>query len=198
MNLDVVRKGYDVIAESYFLHRVRLRTDRYVQMFLMNLEKASMILDVGCGAGIPVDDVLIRKGHLVTGIDISAEQIRRAKKNCPRGEYVVQNMMDLREGAYRVDAVISVYALFHIPRKEHGKMLKRWASFLPKGGWMLVTMGDSDFEGFHDLLGWEMWSSHFGPTINRKLVEAAGFRIELDEMDESGGERHQILLAQKR
>jgi hypothetical protein len=56
-------------------------------------------------------------------------------------------------------------------------------------------MGASDWEGSEDFHGAEMYWSHFGPVRNRELVEEAGFTVVMDEIDESGGERHQVILA---
>lgn len=58
-------------------------------------------------------------------------------------------------------------------------------------------MGASEWEGSEDFHGAEMWWSHHGAKKNRELVEQAGFNIILDEIDESGDEKHQILLAGK-
>ena len=40
-----------------------------------------------------------------------------------------------------------------------------------------------------------MFWSHYGANKNRKLVENAGFKILLNEIDNSGNENHQILIA---
>jgi hypothetical protein len=58
-------------------------------------------------------------------------------------------------------------------------------------------MGDREFEGEHKLYGQPMWSSQWGTAKNRKMVEEGGFHILLEEMETSGGERHQIILAEK-
>jgi hypothetical protein len=58
-------------------------------------------------------------------------------------------------------------------------------------------MGDRDFEGIHDFYGVKMWSSHYAPAKNSQLVTQAGFEILLDEVDTSGREKHQIILAKK-
>lgn len=185
------------MASQYLKERYLLRSDSYVHKFEELLPSQSFVLDLGCGAGAPVDDYLIKKGHLVTGIDISETQISLAKKYCPRGAFFVKDIMELTFGEYQVDGVISLYTFFHIPRERHGEMLKKVASFLPKGGKFLVSMGDDDFEGEHMLHGQKVWSSHFGPKRNRELVAQAGFDILLDVIDESGREIHQILLLEK-
>lgn len=189
--------SYDEIAGVYLANRNKLKSGKYVQQLLKYLPKNSRVLDLGCGAGVPVDDLLLKAGHRVIGIDISSEQIELAKNNCREGEYLVGDIQDLRESEYRVDGVVSFYTIFHVPRTKQSELLKKVASFLPKGGMLLITMGDREFEGEHMLYGEKMWSSQYGTVKNHKIVESAGFKIIIDEMDNSGGERHQIILAQK-
>lgn len=193
-----MRDGYDKIADVYLANRDRLKSGRYVQQLLKYLPKNSTILDLGCGAGVPVDDILLKAGHEVRGIDISSEQIKLARKKCPRGQYSVGDIQDLESGQYQAQAVVSFYTIFHIPRAKQGNLLKVMASFLPKGGMLLITMGDREFEGEHILHGEKMWSSQYGTKQNREMVERAGFGIITDELDNSGGERHQVILAQKK
>ena len=99
--------SYDTIAGTYLANRDRLKSGKYVQQLLKYLPKNSTILDLGCGAGVPVDDVLLKAGHEVIGIDISSEQIKLARKNCPRGQFMVSDIQDLQMGEYQVEAIIS-------------------------------------------------------------------------------------------
>lgn len=195
--IELVKKGYNQIAHLYNKNRDSFHSDKYLYKFIDLLPKQAEVLDIGCGDGLPVDQILIKKGFLVHGIDISSVQIDLARKNCPTGNYQVKDMMDLESNEFQVGGVVSFYALFHIPRSEHLQMLKKINSFLPTGGFLLITMGDKDFEGEHDLYGAKMYSSHFGPTKNRQLIEQAGFEIMMDEIDHSARETHQILICKK-
>lgn len=198
MTINLVRDGYDKIASVYLANRDRLKSGRHVQHLLKYLPKNSTILDLGCGAGTSVDDILLKAGHSIIGLDISSEQIKLARKQCPGGEYMVRDILDLKTGEYSVQAIVSIYAVFHLPRERQPAWLKTIASYLPKGGMLLTTMGDREFEGEHILHGQPMWSSQYGTAKNTQMVEAAGFHIILNEIDGSGGERHQVILAEKR
>lgn len=195
--MDIVREGYDKAARTYLANRDRLKSGKYVRQLLKYLPKNSTILDLGCGAGVGVDDILLKAEHHVIGIDISSEQIKLARKMCPRGEFGVGDIQDLQVGEYQVNAVVSFYTIFHVPREKQGELLKKAASFLPRGGMLLITMGDREFEGEHILYGESMWSSQWGTAKNKELVEQAGFLILQDKIETSGGERHQVILAEK-
>lgn len=197
MNRNVVRDGYDRMANKYLSERDKLKTAKYLYQLMKYLPKNAKILDLGCGAGIPVDDILIKAGHEVTGIDISTQQVKLARKNCPRGDYLVGDIANLKKNEYSVNAIVCFYTLFHLPRTQHKKLLTIMYSFLQKNGMLLMTMGDREFEGRHILHGEEMWSSQYGTKQNTKLVTESGFEILMNEIDNSGGERHQILLVRK-
>lgn len=197
MKMDLVKDSYNKIAATYLANRDRLKSGKYVQQLLRYLPKKSTVLDLGCGAGVPVDDILLKAGHSVIGIDNSVEQIKLARKNCKEGDFLVGDITELKEKEYQVEAVVSFYTIFHTPRDSQAKTFKIISTYLKKGGMLLVTMGDREFEGTHLLHGSPMWSSQYGTTKNRQLIEAAGFKILTEEIDVSGGERHQVILAEK-
>ena len=197
MSKDLVRKGYNKIARKYMEVRDQFTNDRYLMMLNNLLEPNSKILDLGCGAGKPVDKFFIYHGHNLIGIDISEKQIKLAKRNTPQASYAVKDISDLRKGEYQVDAVVSFYTILHLPRETHRELFDKINSFLPEGGLALVTMASSEWEGIEDFYGVDMYFSHYGTEKNRAIIETAGFKILLDEIDPSRGERHQVILARK-
>lgn len=198
MKNDFVRKQYDKVAEEYLKNRDTFKNNKYLDKLLSLIPKGSLILDLGCGAGIPIDSYLIKKGCRVIGIDISEKQIGLAIKNVPQAQYILQDMSQLKEKEYKVDAVVSFYAIFHLDRKTHLDLLKKIYSFIPDNGYILITMGSSDWEGKEvDFFGEEMEWSHYGAEHNIELVKKAGFTIIESEIDASAGERHLVVIAQR-
>lgn len=198
MTNDFVKQGYNKVAEDYDKTRNQFKNTKYLEHLDSLLPPSSTILDIGCGAGEPVDSYFVNKGHKVIGIDISEKMIELSKHNVSEAEYKVQDMMELKNKEYFIDAVISFYAIFHTPRETHQSLLNKINSFLPQGGLILITMGSSEWEGkeqnFH---GTEMFWSHYESKKNIKLIKQAGFEILVDEIDKSGNEQHQVILAKK-
>lgn len=196
---DFVKQGYNKVAENYAMGRSQFKSDIYLDKLNSLLAPHSTVLDIGCGAGKPVDSYFVSKGHKVIGIDISEKMIELAKKNVPKGEYKVTDMSELQKGEYFVDAVVSFYSIFHTPREKHQLLLNKINSFLPKGGLLLITMGSSEWEGKEEnFFGAEMFWSHYGSEKNTEIVKNAGFEVVLDKIDTAGNERHQVLLAKKK
>lgn len=196
MSTKLVEEGYEKIAHTYSSARDQLANISYLEKFTRFIRKGSTILDIGCGAGKPVDKYLVKHGFAVNGIDISTKMIELAKKNVPHALYEVRDMLTLHKDEYCVNGIVSFYAIFHTPREKHQKLLTIFKSFMPHGGAILITMGAVDWEGteenFHDT---KMFWSHYGAEKNSEMVKKAGFSIILNEIDNSGEEKHQVILA---
>jgi len=67
----------------------------------LNLPKGSLILDVGCGTGRHAIE-LAKRGYKVTGIDISKEMLKEAKKRC-REEAVSVNFKQSDATDFKVE-----------------------------------------------------------------------------------------------
>lgn len=195
MGNEIVRSGYAQVAATYAEQRDQFRSIRHLERFADLIPAGNTVLDVGCGAGLPVDAYLVKRGYAVHGLDLSETMIDLARSNVPKATYEIRDMSELRSGDYRVGGIVSMYAIFHTPREQHQVLLEQFASFMPDGGALLITMGSTEWEGAEEFHGAEMYWSHFGAETNRKLVENAGFRVVVDEIDTSADEAHQIIIA---
>ena len=178
----MVKQGYDQCAKNYLEERDFFKNQKYLDDLVKKLKKGSNILDIGCGAGIPIDKFLIEKGFNVTGIDISPEQIKLAKKNLPKGKFLTKDMSKIDFPNDSFEAIVSFYAIFHINRKEHQKLFKKLFLILKIGGYLLVTMGPDEWEGVEDFHGVKMWWSHYGSDKSVEIIKNAGFKIIYDKI----------------
>ena len=84
----IVSDGYDRIADRYLAWsalRPSAARSRALELADRLIPAGAEVLELGCGAGRPMTATLARGRHL-TGVDISAEQIRRARRNVPGGD----------------------------------------------------------------------------------------------------------------
>ena len=190
----IVAEGYDAISERY-LAWSDLRPSptrlRYLGLALELIPTRSDVLELGCGAGIPMTAALA-DGRTVTGIDISATQIAAARRNVPAATFLQADMTALDFEPASFDAVVAFYALTHVPRDEQGDLLARIRRWLRPGGLFLASMGADDEPGDveADWLGVDMYFSHFGAKANRRLVEGTGLVIEHAEIAVEPEDRH--------
>ncbi|MDQ2652695.1 MAG: methyltransferase domain-containing protein [Chloroflexota bacterium] len=189
---DLVAHSYDAIAERYAawtgegLTGVR---ERYVTLLHDQISPGVAVLDLGCGTGVPIARALAGP-YRVTGVDGSARSIELARQNVPHATFLQADMTQVKFPPASFAAVISSYAIIHVPRAEHQALLQRIASWLQPGGLLIATMGAMESEGVEeDWLGAPMYWSHFDAETNQQLVANAGFEMveaTLDAADEDG------------
>ena len=131
-------------------------------------------------------------GREVVGVDISAGQIERARRNVPAATFVEADMTAIAFPDASFDAVLAFYSLTHVPREELAGLLDRIHGWLRPGGLFVATMGVEDDPGSIEAgwLGVDMYFSQFSARKNRRLVEEAGFVLESAEVHAEPEDRH--------
>jgi cyclopropane fatty-acyl-phospholipid synthase-like methyltransferase len=180
----IVETGYDRSAQRYLEWSARIVDDprsRFVAELTGLLADGARVLDLGCGAGVPSTAALAER-HDVLGVDVSATQLELARRNVPAARFERGDMTGLSFPDGSFDAVTAFYSVLHVPREEQGALFARIAAWLRPGGWFLAALGCSEMNGVEgDWLGTPMFFSSHAPAENRRLLEAAGFTLVVDE-----------------
>lgn len=200
---EIVEKGYDKgNYQKFYRHSLVLnqREKRFFAKLLELLPPQARILDLGSGIGIPYDKYLVKRGFSVTGIDVSRNHIAKARKYVPEAEYIKADFSRTDLGQNRFYVIISIYAIFHIPRKDHTSLFVRINRALKDGGILLVTMGTQDVElDIDEFIGSRMAWSSFSIPENIDLIKDARFKLlHVEEEEEDPQEHHLWILAQKK
>ena len=146
------------------------------------LRDGARVLELGCGAGMP-DTKRLAARFRVTGVDVSAEQVRRARAAVPEAEFVHADFTALELEPESFDAVVSFYAFNHVPRELLAPTFARIHGWLVSGGLLMTALGTSDTEGWTgEWLGAPTFFSSFPPETNTRLVREAGLEILRDEL----------------
>jgi predicted TPR repeat methyltransferase len=181
-----VADGYDTIADRFADWRGEIEGDprgAWTGELMQRLPERARVVDLGCGAGVPSTKLFVDAGHEVTGIDISAEQIRRARRNVPSAHFVHADITEFELDPSSVDAVTAYYSLNHIPREILGSLISRISGWLAPGGFLLAAFGaggNPDWTG--EWLGTTMFFSSWDAETNRQLIQAAGLEPIRDEV----------------
>ena len=155
------------------------------------------LLDVGCGAGVPVVRFLVNAGFEVTGVDISSAMLELARRHVPQARFYKMDMRRLDSVAGRFDGLSAFYSLFHIPRTEQFQLLVNFHHLLRSNGCLLFCSGTAAWEGIDEYHGARMFWSHPDREVTRQWVIDAGFTILLSEVREYGNEKHYWIMARK-
>jgi ubiquinone/menaquinone biosynthesis C-methylase UbiE len=174
-----VREGYNAIADRYLAERTRNSEDvRLLHDFIERLPASAKVLDAGCGAGLPISQMLSEQFD-VTGVDFSEAQIELAKKNVPKARFICQDMtiLDFPENTF--DGICSYYAIIHIPREEHQPLLTNFYRILKPEGLALVCLGAEDLADDIDenYLGTRMYWSHYDVETYLNMLKNCCFSI---------------------
>ena len=138
------------------------------------------MLDLGCGAGDPVTRHLVDAGLRAVGLDISIGQLALGLELVPESAPVGGDLASLPFRSASFDAVVSYYAIIHVPRSEHPTIFGEVHRVLRPGGWALLCLGAADLPEDHDpesWLGTAMYWSHFDAETNLRLLRDAGLVV---------------------
>jgi 2-polyprenyl-3-methyl-5-hydroxy-6-metoxy-1,4-benzoquinol methylase len=187
-----VESGYDQMAEHYLATKdpedpLALRA---LEDLASLLPSGAAVLDLGCGAGVPVTRWLADGGFAVTGVDVSARQLELARTYIPDGTFLRADMTEVVFEPESFDAVVAFHSIIHVPRAEHPTLLESIHRWLEPGGALLATMTLTDFEGREE--DWEGWGapmlwSHYDRNANVAMLRDAGFELRYAEPRSGGG-----------
>jgi SAM-dependent methyltransferase len=188
------------MAGQYLASKAPLDDDqeRLLTALLAGSDADAPVLDLGCGAGVPVTRWLAAR-RTVVGVDLSLRQLALARRHIPGAHLIQADMTEIDFPDAAFGAVVSLYAIIHVPREGHQALLQRVYRWLRPGGGFLATWPLGAWEGEEpDWSGWgaSMWWSHFGRETNLSMIESAGFGIAAIE-DRRGAERWLWVLARK-
>ena len=197
---NIVQSGYNQIAEVYNKDRHSWSNKRELEDFVHRLSGGSNVLDAGCGAGY-ASRFLVRRGFEVTGIDISKQMLTLAKAKVPGATFLKMDMrkMHLPRGSF--DGVVCLYAIIHIPRRSHQRILNRFNSLLRRGGILLILTGWDDYVGVEEdylVRGTRMYWSYFDRETNLRMIKQANFEVIWAKEDRKHDGTHFFVLAKKR
>jgi len=202
---DLVRRGYNSCAAEYDKSR-RREAGPELSLLTGQLCDGAAVLDIGCGAGVPVAKTLAQR-FAVTGVDISGEMINRARTNVPQATFILGDIMSVELPPSRFDAAVAFYSIFHLPREEHPELLQRIYGWLKPGGYLLATLSYLDEASYteDDFFGVTMYWSNYGLEDYKRIIEEVGFALlETTVVGHGYGaevqaseERHPLVFARK-
>jgi SAM-dependent methyltransferase len=193
---ELVRRGYDAISLAY-------RGDRddpgqyrgWVAELAGLLRPGARVADLGCGAGVPATRKLAERGLQVIGVDFSAVQLQRARRLVPAARLVQADMAALHFATASLDAVVSFYALIHLPLADQRALLPRIRSWLRPAGLFLAIVGAEPWSGTDRFFGAAMFWEHAGTGSYLDWLEEAGLTPVWDRFVPEGDAGHSLILA---
>jgi SAM-dependent methyltransferase len=182
----VIERGYDAMADRFHDWQKGItgstRLERLEELLAL-LPARPDVLELGSGAGVRSTRILAERGRL-TGVEISGEQLRRARERVPAATFLQGDFTELHLKPDSFDAVVAFYVFNHVPQERLARLLEDIARWLRPGGYLLANFPTRDNPGWQgDWLGVQMFFAGFAPEMNRSLVEEAGLEVLRDESE---------------
>ena len=201
---ELVRRGYDAISRDYRDDDGQANPDssegtgeyaRWVDELAPLIQPRARVLDLGCGAGVPATKLLAEKGFDVLGIDMSAVQIERARRLVPRATFEQADMVTWEHAPRSFDAVVSFYALIHVPLEDQRDLLSKIRLWLRPRGYLLAIVGFERWTGIEDYFGAPMFWDHADRDTYLRWLAEAGLAPIWDRFIPEGSVGHTLVLA---
>ena len=198
-----MRSSYNLCAGAYAKARME---EAHPELDLLSerLADGASVLDIGCGAGVPVTRTLTERFN-VTGVDVSAEMVRLARENVPSANFIHGDILSLEFEDSSFDAVVAFYSIFHLPREEHAALFRRVHNWLKPGGYLMCTLNHSSEAAYteDDFFGVTMYWSNYGLRDYVEVLTGLGFSIMsastigdgYSESYDAPSESHPLVLA---
>jgi SAM-dependent methyltransferase len=198
---EIVRRGYDAVSVRYdeeYGGETKYRA--WLGELREQIPPGGAVLDLGCGSGLPVAQDLTAAGYRVTGVDISDVQIDRARELVPSAQFIRADITAIKFEPASFDAVVSFFALIHVPVNDQPLLLRRVGRWLRPGGLFVATTGYGAWTGTEEnWLGGRvpMWWSHADVDTYRSWISEAGLAVDREEFvpEDDGG--HALFWARR-
>ncbi len=121
--MNKLERNYDLISDAFEQARSSTYGMDYLRRFIdffVTMRTSPVLLDIGCGTGIPLTMHLVINGFEVIGVDISTEMIEKARRNVPEATFITGDIVSI-EINRKFDGILAWDSLFHLPLENQEK-----------------------------------------------------------------------------
>ena len=179
--------GWDAIAGTSMAARSRIGAD-VVRRWARHLPPGGAVVDVGCGAGIPISETLIGEGFQLFALDASPALVAAFRRRFPGIDVACEAAQDSPLFGRQFDGAVAIGLLFLLTAADQRRVIHRVAGALVQGGRFLFSAPRSPATWHDSLTGRPSLS--LGIEEYRLILADCGLRISDSHEDE--GANHYI------
>jgi SAM-dependent methyltransferase len=183
--------GYEQLAETFIRARNRQIGTATVREWSKTLPPGSSILDLGCGNGVPISEVLINEGFAVYGVDASPKLIAAFRERFPDAHAECSAVEDSEFFRRTFDGAIAWGLMFLLPADIQAALIRKIARTLNPSGRFLFTSPQEPLTWFDALT--ERKSISLGAEVYQQILHAEGLTLVGETLDE--GDNHYYLVS---
>lgn len=182
--------GYEGIAAEFLARRGSGRSTgigvRAVRKWARTLASGAAVIDLGCGPGSPITEVLVAERLNVFAVDAAPSFVRAFRRNLPNTPVVCEPVQDSRFFGRTFDGVLAWGLMFLLSPEDQRQLIQRIARILVPGGRLLFTSPAQPLVWNDAMTGLE--SRSLGAKEYRKQLSAVGLSVTREYEDE--GQNH--------
>ena len=174
--------GYEALAETFMRIRNKRIGPAVVREWCRSIPPGSEVLDLGCGSGAPITEVLVEAGLAVYGVDASPTMIRAFRERFPQAQ---AECCAVEESAFFkkiFDAAVAWGLMFLLPADVQATVIAKVAKALKLGGRFLFTSGREEIRWKDGMTDEE--SVSLGAQVYEQLLSDHGLAVTGHAVDE--------------
>lgn len=182
---DDASNGYESVAAKFIAAREQSSIGiEVVRTWARNLSSGAAILDLGCGTGVPISQLLIEAGFRIYGVDASPTLVAEFHRRFPQMSVACEPVETSAFFAKTFDGVVAIGLMFLLPADVQRSLIFKVASALNRGGHFLFASPSQVCE-WTDLMTGRL-SRSLGEDAYITLLAEAGLVIIGNYTDEGG------------
>jgi SAM-dependent methyltransferase len=157
-----------------------------VRNWAQTLPRGATVIDLGCGPGFPITEVLVSEGLSVFGIDAAPSFVQAFRQNLPNTPIVCEAVQDSTFFGRTFEGVLAWGLMFLLSPKDQQRLIQSIAGILVPGGRLLFTSPAEPLVWNDAMTGVE--SRSLGADEYRRQLSAVGLSVTSEYDDE--GQNH--------
>src|ERR1051326_7798122 len=164
--------GYEGIAAEFVSARSASIGVKRVRDWAKTLPRGAAVVDLGCGPGFPITEVLMAAGLSVYGVDAAPSFVQAFRRNFPNTPIACEAVQDSKFFDRTFDGVLAWGLMFLLSPEDQRRLIRRIADILVPGGRLLFTSPAEPLVWNDAMTGLE--SRSLGAAEYRRHMSAVG------------------------
>lgn len=162
-----------------------------VRKWARTLPRGAAVIDLGCGPGFPITEVLVAEGLNVFGVDAAPTFVEAFRRNLPNIPVVCEAVQDSRFFDRTFDAVLAWGLMFLLSPEDQRRLIQQIAGTLVASGRLLFTSPAEPTVWNDAMTGLE--SRSLGAEEYRRQLSTVGLPVISEYEDEGQNHYYDVL-----
>ncbi|HET7216074.1 MAG TPA: class I SAM-dependent methyltransferase [Terriglobia bacterium] len=189
--------GYESVAQEFLARRGSGRFTgigvNEVRKWAQTLPRGAVVIDLGCGPGFPIAEVLVAEGLKVFGVDAAPTFVEAFRRNLPGIPVLCEAVQESKLFNRTFDGVLAWGLIFLLSAEDQRRLIRRMADMLVPGGRLLFTSTAEPTVWNDAMTGRE--SRSLGAEDYRRQLSAVGVSVASEYEDEGQNHYYDALKA---